>query len=83
MTQTVAEWTRDWYERRFLGRIPVFIRLRVRYGWYTYRKSEGHPITLRRAFFSQPPRFGSYEEHEVGCPDWALRDYKLVAIQSK
>jgi len=52
--------------------------IQMRWGWYKYRKTEGHPISLRRAFFSQPPRFGAYEAHEEGCPDWALRDYKIV-----
>jgi len=56
----------------------MFDVLWIRYGWYKYRKSNGHPISLRRALFSPYPRFGSYEQHEVGCPEWALRDYKLV-----
>lgn len=52
--------------------------LRIRVGWYQYRKEQGHPITMWRALFSAYPRFGSYEQHEVGCPDWALRDYETV-----
>lgn len=52
--------------------------LQIRIGWYLYRKEQGHPITLWRALFSDLPRFGSYESHEAGCPNWALRDYKLV-----
>ena len=53
--------------------------LQVRYGWYLYRKGEGHPITMWRALFSAMPRFGSYEQYEAGCPDWALRDYASVS----
>jgi len=52
--------------------------LRIRVGWYHYRKEQGHPITLRRALFSNMPRFSSYEQHEVGCPAWALLDYETV-----
>lgn len=52
--------------------------LQIRYAWYAYRKEQGHPISLWRALFTPFPRFGSYERHEVGCPDWALRDYALV-----
>jgi len=40
--------------------------LRVRIGWFTYRKANGHPITLWRALFSDIPRLGPYEESEAG-----------------
>ena len=50
----------------------------IRWGWYKYRKELGYPISLRRAMFSQMPRFGSFEEHEAGCPDSDKRDYVLV-----
>jgi hypothetical protein len=50
----------------------------IRYGWYRYRKEKGYPITLRRAMFSQMPRFGAFEEHEAGCPEWDKRYYDAV-----
>ena len=56
----------------------MFYLLQIRWGWYLYRKELGYPISLRRAMFSQMPRFGSFYEGEVGCPDWATRDYVLV-----
>ena len=56
----------------------TLIGIQIRWGWYKHRAELGYPITLRRALFSQFPRFGSFEEHEAGCPDWALRDYALV-----
>jgi hypothetical protein len=54
------------------------IALQIRWGWYQSRKADGYPISIWRAMFSQFPRFGSYDEHEAGCPDWAKRDYKIV-----
>jgi len=56
----------------------MFDRICIRWGWYKLRKVEGYPISLYRAMFGQWPRFGSYEENELGCPDWAKRDYVLV-----
>ena len=53
-------------------------RFRIRLVWYQYRKIEGYPISLWRAFTSDLPRFGSYEQHEAGCPEWAKRDYQIV-----
>jgi hypothetical protein len=58
----------------------MFDVLQIRIGWYRYRKSLGYPITWRRALFSDMPRFGSFEECEEGCPQWAKRDYTLVAF---
>ena len=52
--------------------------LMIRYGWYKYRREKGYPITLRRAMFSQMPRFGAFEEHEAGCPESDKRDYDIV-----
>ena len=52
--------------------------LGIRYQWYRYRQAKGYPITLRRAMFSQMPRFGAFEEHEAGCPEWDKRDYDAV-----
>jgi hypothetical protein len=54
------------------------IVLGIRYQWYKFRKAKGYPITLRRAMFSQMPRFGAFEEHEAGCPEWDKRDYDAV-----
>lgn len=51
---------------------------RMRLSWYRHRRSEKHPISLWRAMFGRHPRFGSYEENEPGCPDWAKRDYAIV-----
>jgi hypothetical protein len=50
----------------------------IRMGWYRDRKAQKHPISLFRALFGKFPRFGSYEEDEPGCPDWAKRDYQIV-----
>lgn len=52
--------------------------LLIRWGWYQHRRYEGHPISLWRAMFSCTPRFGAYEEHEVGCPACNKRDYALI-----
>jgi hypothetical protein len=64
---------------RWIGRIYVWCIVQMmRYGWYKQRKADGHPITLRRAFFSQYPRFGAYEEHEAGCPESDKAYYNIV-----
>jgi hypothetical protein len=64
---------------RWIGYIWVwFIAQIIRAGWYQQRKAEGYPITLRRAFFSQYPRFGAYEEHEAGCPESDKEYYNIV-----
>lgn len=52
--------------------------LQIRWGWYTYRRQLGLPISLWRAFTSPMPRFGSFEEHEAGCGEWALEAYRKV-----
>lgn len=52
--------------------------LAVCWGWYTLRKQQGHPITLRRAFFQARPQFGLYEYEEAGCPDWDRKAYQTV-----
>jgi hypothetical protein len=60
--------------------MPIWIQvLMARYGWWLYRRQQGHPISLGRAFFKKVPRFSSYERDEKGCPDWALHDYEMVA----
>jgi hypothetical protein len=65
----------------YITRIYVMYAMALmRWGWYKHRKADGYPITLRRAFFSRFPRFGAYNEIEVGCPDWAKKDYKIVDI---
>lgn len=56
----------------------MFVLFRIRIGWYKYRKELGYPITLRRALFSPMPRFGAFEECEVGCPSDCKRDYMLI-----
>ena len=50
----------------------------MRWGWYQHRKAAGYPISLRRAMFSQMPRFGAYEEHEAGCPESDKEYYNIV-----
>lgn len=59
----------------------VYVRFMVRVGWYQYRAKQGHPISWSRALFSDYPRFSCYEKDEVGCPDWALKDYQNVQIR--
>jgi hypothetical protein len=50
----------------------------IRWGWYTYRRELGYPISLWRAFTSSMPRFGSFEEYEAGCPKWNREEYNSV-----
>jgi hypothetical protein len=65
--------------QRRLAMLPAWLLgLMFRFGWWKYRKEQGHPISPLRAFFGKTPRFSSYEEHEEGCPDWAKRDYNTV-----
>ena len=65
---------------RWIGHIQVWIIVQmIRYGWYQQRKAEGHPITLWRAFFSEYPRFGIYNEGEEGCP--AAVDYMYQSFK--
>ena len=59
--------------------VDMYDTFMIRIGWYRNRRKTGHPITLRRALFSDMPRFGSYEEYEVGCPHWALRAYEVFS----
>ena len=55
--------------------LSMFETFLIRCGWYKHRKNNGHPITMWRALFSDMPRFSAYEQHEAGCPDWALQAY--------
>ena len=60
---------------------PIYLNIRIfqmRLGWWAYRRKEGYPISLFRAFLKPHPRFSAYEENEEGCPEWAKRDYELV-----
>jgi len=64
---------------RWLRSIYIWVVVKmIRWGWYKYRRELGYPISLRRAMFSQPPRFGAFEEHEEGCPESDKRDYALI-----
>ena len=59
--------------------IEIFFMVHmIRWGWYKYRKELGYPISLRRAMFSQMPRFGVFEEHEAGCPESDKECYNIV-----
>lgn len=56
----------------------MITKILLRFGWYQHRKSDGHPISIWRAAFGKFPRFGSYEQHELGCSDASKMMYQLV-----
>jgi hypothetical protein len=49
--------------------------LTIRWSWYRLRKSDGYPISFRRAMTGEYPRLGPYAEGEEGCPEAMNRLY--------